>query len=55
MKTSDFYIVFVSVFLGSLLLFVGCSLSYKPEVKDSEIYHQSGNKPKTDVVLEMKR
>lgn len=26
---------------------IGCSLSYKPEVKDSEIYHQSGNKPDT--------
>lgn len=54
MKKSDFYIVFVSVFLGCLVLFVGCSLSYKPEVKDSEIYHQSGNKPKADVFLDYK-
>lgn len=43
-------------FLVALLGFiVGCSFSYKPEVKDSEIYHQSGNKPKADVNLDLRR
>lgn len=42
-------------FVALVGLIVGCSFSYKPEVKDSEIYHQSGNRPKADVSLEVKR
>lgn len=45
-------ILLITVVFGFV---VGCSLSYKPEVKDSEIYHQSGNKPKADVNLELRR
>lgn len=43
--------------IASVFLFFlqGCSLSYKPEVKDSEIYHQSGNKPKADVNLDLRK
>lgn len=43
--------LFCSAFCGFIL---GCSLSYKPEVRDSEIYHQSGNKPKTDMELNIR-
>lgn len=46
----------LSLFCSALCgVIIGCSLSYKPEVRDSEIYHQSGNKPKTDLSLEVKR
>lgn len=45
------FLLFCSAFCGIIL---GCSLSYKPEVRDSEIYHQSGNKPKADVDLNIR-
>lgn len=46
------HILLVTAIFGFV---VGCSLAYKPEVRDSEIYHQSGNKPKADVNLDLRR
>lgn len=39
------------------IVFSGCSLSYKPDVHDSTINHQSGNKPNltTDIDLDFRR
>jgi len=34
---------------------IGCSMAYKPDIHDSTINHQSGNKPATDVNLNLGR
>lgn len=47
---------FVAAVITAIVL-SGCSLSYKPDVYDSTINHQSGNKPNvsTDVNLDLRR
>lgn len=47
-----YFLMFCSAFYA---IIVGCSMIYKPEVRDSEIYNQSGNKPKADVNLDLRK
>ncbi len=48
--------VFLSLAIAILLIqYSGCSMAYKPDIHDSTINHQSGNKPSTDVNLDLRR
>lgn len=45
----------VLLFMAIFGFVVGCSMAYKPDIHDSTINHQSGNKPTTDVNLDLRR